>query len=331
MRGAISRHKFARRGGELYRPKGGLSVSDHRATTRRSFLRTTAVATGFVALACIQTGYAQSPKRDVTMRLDWLFQGPNSGFMVAKDKGYYAEAGLNVDIGPGRGSGSTAQLVASKAAMFGFSDGYVVGNSVAKDLSITMVASIYRRNPTAVVVLEDDDRGRIAAIDRRHHRDAQILGDAVADHVSIRESEHGRLAGDKLRRASGSAPRSDVDVETGFGVVALVFRDHEAGIGALEKPVETHGDVSLWRLRVSGLYARKSHETGGNGGRPKERSSRGGSMIGHAQSSLGSIKLCAAARELMPRYGSAHSISMPWQCYQERVHTYNERLVVDAA
>src|SRR6266508_4249395 len=44
MRGAISRHKFARRGGELYRPKGGLSVSDHRATTRRSFLRTTAVA-----------------------------------------------------------------------------------------------------------------------------------------------------------------------------------------------------------------------------------------------------------------------------------------------
>ena len=49
------------------------------------------------------------------MRLDWLFQGPNSGFMVAKDKGYYDEAGLNVDIGPGRGSGSTAQIVASKA------------------------------------------------------------------------------------------------------------------------------------------------------------------------------------------------------------------------
>src|SRR6266508_1575167 len=157
MRGAISRHKFARRGGELYRPKGGLSVSDHRATTRRSFLRTTAVATGFVALACMQTGYAQSPKRDVTMRLDWLFQGPNSGFMVAKDKGYYDEAGLNVDIGPGRGSGSTAQLVASKAAMFGFADGYVVGNSIAKDMNLTMVASIFRRNPTAVVVLKDSD------------------------------------------------------------------------------------------------------------------------------------------------------------------------------
>src|SRR5713101_3770311 len=116
-----------------------------------------AVAAGFAAVACVPTAYAQAPKRDVSLRLDWLFQGPNSGFMVAKDKGYYDEAGLNVDIGPGRGSGSTAQLVASKAAMFGFSDGYVVGNSVAKDMNIAMVAAVYRRNPTAVIVLADSD------------------------------------------------------------------------------------------------------------------------------------------------------------------------------
>jgi NitT/TauT family transport system substrate-binding protein len=110
-----------------------------------------------VAVASMQSAHAQAPKKDVSMRLDWLYQGPNSGFMVAKDKGYYDEAGLNVDLGPGRGSGSTAQLVASKATMFGFSDGYVVGNSVAKDMSITMVASVYRRNPTAVIVLADSD------------------------------------------------------------------------------------------------------------------------------------------------------------------------------
>jgi len=132
-------------------------VFDHAATTRRSVLPIIAIAAGFVAVAWVPAGYAQSPKRDVTLRLDWLFQGPNSGFMVAKDKGYYSEAGLNVDIGPGRGSGSTAQLVASKAAMFGFADGYVVGNSVAKDMNLAMVAAIYRRNPTAVVVLKDSD------------------------------------------------------------------------------------------------------------------------------------------------------------------------------
>ena len=127
------------------------------ATIKRSDLPIIALVAGLVVVACAQNGSAQSPKRDVSLRLDWLFQGPNSGFMVAKDKGYYDAAGLNVDIGPGRGSGSTAQLVASKAAMFGFSDGYVVGNSVARDMNIVMVAAIYRRNPTAVVVLKDSD------------------------------------------------------------------------------------------------------------------------------------------------------------------------------
>jgi NitT/TauT family transport system substrate-binding protein len=130
------------------------AVSEHQATTRRVFLRIAAVA-GLLAVPFLHGGYAQAQKRDVSMRLDWLFQGPNSGFMVAKDKGYYDAVGLNVDIGPGRGSGNTAQLVASKATMFGFADGYVVGNSVSKGLNITMVAAIYRRNPTAVVVLKD--------------------------------------------------------------------------------------------------------------------------------------------------------------------------------
>ncbi len=131
-------------------------MSDHGASISRSFVRTLAAAS-VIAVAFAPAASAQAGKRDVTLRLDWLFQGPNSGFMVAKDKGYYDEVGLNVDMGPGRGSGSTAQIVASKAAMFGFADGYVVGNSVAKGMNITMVASIYRRNPTAVVVLKDSD------------------------------------------------------------------------------------------------------------------------------------------------------------------------------
>src|ERR1700757_2317084 len=77
--------------------------------------------------------------------------------MVAQEKGFYKQAGLNVEIGPGKGSGSTAQLVASKATQFGFADGYVVGNAVSKGMNIRAVAGLYRRNPTAVVVLADSD------------------------------------------------------------------------------------------------------------------------------------------------------------------------------
>jgi NitT/TauT family transport system substrate-binding protein len=93
----------------------------------------------------------------VTMRLDWIFQGPNSGFVVAREKGFYEAAGLDVEIGPGRGSSSTAQLVASNATQFGFADGFVVGNSVSRGMDIRTIGGVYRRNPCAVMVLEDSD------------------------------------------------------------------------------------------------------------------------------------------------------------------------------
>src|SRR5262249_55828373 len=124
--------------------------------SRRQFLCQAGVAAGLATVSLGRRGRAQT-KRQVTMRLDWLYQGPNAGFLVAQDKGFYEQAGLNVEIGPGKGSGSTAQLVASKATQFGFADGFVVGNSVSKGMNIKMVAGIFRRNPTAVLVLADSD------------------------------------------------------------------------------------------------------------------------------------------------------------------------------
>jgi NitT/TauT family transport system substrate-binding protein len=126
-----------------------------KPTSRRQFLRQAGAAAGLVSLPLARPARAQSKLRDVTMRLDWLYQGPNAGFMVAQDKGFYREVGLNVDVGPGKGSGSTAQLVASKATQFGFVDGYVAALSVSKGLNIRTVAAIYRKNPTAVMVLEE--------------------------------------------------------------------------------------------------------------------------------------------------------------------------------
>src|SRR5262245_39262888 len=123
---------------------------------RRQFLRQVGIAAGLAAVPLARRGRAQT-KRQVTMRLDWLYQGTNAGSGVARGKCFYGQAGLNAEIGPSKGSGSTAQLVASKATQFGFADGFVVGNGVSKGMSIKMVAGIFRRNPTAVVVLEESD------------------------------------------------------------------------------------------------------------------------------------------------------------------------------
>jgi NitT/TauT family transport system substrate-binding protein len=135
-----------------------MSTGGYGPISRRRFLENTALAAGALALPpAASSALAQGEVKQVTMTLDWVFQGPNAGFVVAREKGWYREAGLDVSINAGKGSGSTAQLVASKATQFGFSDGYVVGNSVSKGLEIKSVASIYRRNPCAVVVLSDSD------------------------------------------------------------------------------------------------------------------------------------------------------------------------------
>lgn len=130
-------------------------MADKHSTSRRAFLRHAGMAAGLAAFPSLARPHVahSADLRKISMRLDWLYQGPNDGFIIAQTKGFYKAVGLDVDVGPGKGSGSTAQLVASKATQFGFSDGYVVGNSVAKGLDIKMVASVYRRNPAAVVVL----------------------------------------------------------------------------------------------------------------------------------------------------------------------------------
>jgi NitT/TauT family transport system substrate-binding protein len=124
--------------------------------TRRHLLTNSALAAAAIALPAgpgrARAGAALKP---VMVMLDWVYQGPNDGFIVAREKGFYRSAGLDVTVSAGNGSGSTAQLVASKATQIGFSDGYAVGKAISKGMPIKTVGSIFRRNPAAVIVLAD--------------------------------------------------------------------------------------------------------------------------------------------------------------------------------
>ena len=127
-------------------------MSSKNAVTRRKFMT---AAAGVMVSPAIVRAEATKSLRPITLQTDWIFGGPNAGFLVAKDKGYYAAEGLDVAVGQGKGSGNTAQIIASKAAQFGFADGYVVGNTVSKGAKLKMVAAVFRRNPAAVIVLDE--------------------------------------------------------------------------------------------------------------------------------------------------------------------------------
>lgn len=142
------------------------------ALSRRRFLKDSALAVGTLALPLAPLrARAATPLKQVSMTLDWLYEGANCGYIVAHEQGFFRDAGLDVSIASGKGSASTAQLVASKATQFGFADGFVVGNGVSKGMKIKTVGSIYRRNPCSILVFEDspiktpkDLEGRTIAI-----------------------------------------------------------------------------------------------------------------------------------------------------------------------
>jgi len=59
---------------------------------------------------------------DVKFTLDWRFEGPAAGFLLAQDNGYFAEEGLNVTFDIGNGSVEVIPRVATGAYQMGFGD-----------------------------------------------------------------------------------------------------------------------------------------------------------------------------------------------------------------
>jgi NitT/TauT family transport system substrate-binding protein len=59
---------------------------------------------------------------DVRFTLDWAFQGPQAAFLLAVDRGYFREAGLNVTMDRGFGSGDVPVKISSGAYDVGVAD-----------------------------------------------------------------------------------------------------------------------------------------------------------------------------------------------------------------
>lgn len=76
--------------------------------------------TGSALLLALGMSTAARAEDDVRLRLNWMYYGSHAGFAYGKDKGYYKDAGINLDIRSGNGSGSAHRLVANGDSTFSY-------------------------------------------------------------------------------------------------------------------------------------------------------------------------------------------------------------------
>jgi NitT/TauT family transport system substrate-binding protein len=106
----------------------------------------------------VNTGSSvEEPKelKKVVLRLKWVHQAQFAGFYAAAEKGFYKEAGLEVEIRPGGSDFPAVQMVASGGEHFGVTGADQILLAREKGVPVTAVSTIYRNTPFVLFSLKE--------------------------------------------------------------------------------------------------------------------------------------------------------------------------------
>src|SRR6201991_2882804 len=119
-----------------------------RLWTKRAAIALLAV-TGFVGASAARAEDA------VRLRLNWMWYGSHAAFALGKDKGYFKDAGIDLDIRSGNGSGSAQRLVANGDSTFSYGSCASLVSLAAKGAPLISVAVIDAMGTDAIIVRPD--------------------------------------------------------------------------------------------------------------------------------------------------------------------------------
>lgn len=119
--------------------------------SRRAILRGSALSAPFLLLNRLRA----APLRKVKLTLPWVAEGSNAYAFVAKTNGYWADAGLDVEISRGYGSVAAAQAVGAGQFDFGLAAASAGIQQAAKGLPTVALASCGYDATMTLAVLAD--------------------------------------------------------------------------------------------------------------------------------------------------------------------------------
>ena len=115
----------------------------------KSLLRLMAIV---VATTMLYSGTAEGqPKDKVVLMLNWYLYSEHAPFFLGKERGFYDQEGIDLDIQEGRGSGVTVQAVAANTATFGYVDVPTMIKAAAKGAPVKSVGVALQLSPMSVM------------------------------------------------------------------------------------------------------------------------------------------------------------------------------------
>jgi NitT/TauT family transport system substrate-binding protein len=133
------------------------------------FKRLTCIAAALLALAASPV-FAQA-KDKVVLLLNWYVYSEHAPFFLGKERGYFDQEGIDLDIQEGRGSGVTVQAVAAGTATFGYADVATMIKAASKGAPVIAVGVALQTSPMSAMGFADknirkpeDIKGKTVAV-----------------------------------------------------------------------------------------------------------------------------------------------------------------------
>ena len=103
-----------------------------------------------IAILLVVTGAHATAAEKVSVRLNWIPGSEHAYFYLAKEKGWYSAAGIDLDIVAGSGSTVAVTTVGSGSTDFALADGASVARGWEVGVPIVVTAVLLKESPASV-------------------------------------------------------------------------------------------------------------------------------------------------------------------------------------
>jgi len=181
-----------------------------------------------VATASAQSGAPAAPQK-AKIRLDWKGGAQHAPFYLGKERGYYREEGIDLDVISGSGSSDTVKQIGSKAVEFGLVDALVLVQAAQQRVPVKAIAAYYQRTP---IVLMSPKAKPIT-------EPRQLLDKVKVGSKKGSATYQGLVA---LLAANNIQIEQINLVDIGFGVQPLLVKQVDSMMGfSMNEPIEAEG------------------------------------------------------------------------------------------